>query len=336
MIKNGVKRGVNQTSSNHLDVVIVGGGPTGINCGIECQKAGLNYVIVEKGVIVNSIYNFPFNMTFFSTSKKLEIGEVPFISHNEKPTRSEALEYYRRLVESYDLSIMLGKEVISISQEKNLHKISLNDNEEIFAKNVIIATGFYDNPRLLKIPGENLSKVKHYYDDVHLYVKKNVVVVGGANSACDVALECWQKGANVTMVVREPELYQKVKYWILPNIENRIKEGSIKAFFNSKLIEIKEGVVVVETPSGITSLENDYVLAMTGYMPDLSWIKSLGIDLINNDERAYINAETLESNVPGIYLAGVVVSGLKTSELFIENTRNHPEIIVGSILQKNG
>lgn len=312
------------------DVLIVGAGPTGINCGIACQKAGLSYLIVEKGVIVNSIYNFPFNMTFFSTSKKLEIGSIPFISHNEKPTRSEALEYYRRMVESYELKLALGRTVKSITGEINDFTIHL-DNGKISAKNVIISTGFYDNPRLLNIPGEELSKVKHYYDDVHLYVQKNVVVIGGANSACDVALECWQKGANVTMVVREAELYQKVKYWILPNIENRIKEGSITAYFNSDVKEIRKLEVDIETPEGLVTLENDYVLAMTGYKPDISWLKSIGILMDKDERKPYSNDLTLESNVNGIYLAGVVVSGLNTSELFIENTRHHAEAIVKNI-----
>ena len=286
------------------DVIIVGGGPTGINSGIYCSKAGLTYLILEKGVLVNSIYNFPVNMIFFSTSKKLEIGEIPFISHNDKPTRREALEYYRRIMESFDLNIKFDTKVNTVSGMKGSFEVH-TDDETYHAKNIIISTGFYDKPRMLNIPGENLPKVKHYYDDVHLYLKKDIVVIGAANSACDVALECLQKGANVTMIVRSAELYERVKYWILPNIQNRIKEGSIKAYFNSEVTEIFENEIEFKTPNGLQRIKNDFVLAMTGYIPDLEWLNSMGLK-INEDSTPYVN-EQLESSVKGIYLAGVVV-----------------------------
>jgi thioredoxin reductase (NADPH) len=311
------------------DVIIIGGGPTGINNGIHCSKAGLSYLILEKGVLVNSIYNFPVNMTFFSTSKKLEIGNIPFISHNDKPTRREALEYYRRIMESFNLNIEFDTNVIDLKGSKGNFEV-LTEKETYQAKHIIISTGFYDKPRLLNIPGEQLPKVKHYYDDVHLYLKKNVVVIGGANSACDVALECLQKGAKVTMIVRSSELYERVKYWILPNIKNRIKEGSITAYFNSEVTHIYEDAVEFKTPQGIKKIDNDFVLAMTGYTPDLEWLKLLGIK-VGKEGVPQVN-EYLESSVEGVYLAGVVVGGELTSKYFIENTRHHPEIIVENIV----
>ena len=315
------------------DLIIIGAGPTGICCGIEASKAGLSYLIVDKGVLVNSLYNFPVNMTFFSTSLKLEIGNVPFISHTDKPTRGEALEYYRRVVAAYDLNIQFRTKVNQIEKENELFNIK-TDDEELKAKNVVIATGFYDSPRLLNIEGEELPKVKHYYDDAHLYIGQDIIVVGGANSACDAALETWSKGANVTMVVREKELYEKVKYWILPNIKNRINEGSIKAYFNSKLSKIKKHSAEISTPEGIIELKNDYILAMTGYKPDYNWLKSIGIKF-NEDEykTPTYNPNTLESNVKGLYLAGVILSGLATSSLFIENTRHHRTLIIKNIMK---
>jgi len=315
------------------DVLVIGSGPTGINCGIALSKKNIDYLILEKGVLVNSIYNFPVNMTFFSTSKKLEIGHVPFISHTDKPTRSEALEYYRRLMEAYNLNIQFSTQVLSIEKQDALFVVKTN-KETYKSKNIIVATGFYDTPRLLNIPGEDLPKVKHYYDDVHLYIRKKVVVVGGANSACDVALECWQKGADVTMVVRNKELYQKVKYWILPNIENRIKEGSIKAYFESELQEIRENEVIIRSGSEEITLENDFVLAMTGYKPNLSIFTKIGLNLDEEGIPSH-NKETLETNISGLYIAGVALGGLKTSTLFIENTRNHPELIIKSIVQSS-
>jgi len=317
-----------------LDLIIIGAGPSGIACALEARKQNLSYMILEKGVLVNSIYNFPTNMIFFSTSKKLEIGNIPFISHNEKATRKEALEYYRRLVLSHDLNIKYKTKVNTIDTKKDL--FSINGDMSLMAKNIVVATGFYDNYRPLGIPGENLSKVKHYYDDAHLYIGMKVLVIGAANSACDVALETWQKGAEVSMAVRGESLYEKVKYWILPNIKNRIKEGSIKAYFNTTVKEIKESSVILLSESGELEIENDYVLAMTGYLPEFSMLRKFGIEIDpENSNKPNIDPDTLMTNVNNVYVAGVVVSGSSTSELFIENTRHHGSVIVNNIVKKN-
>ena len=315
------------------DLVIIGGGPTGISCGIEASKADLNYIILEKGVLVNSIYHFPTNMTFFSTAPKIEIGDLPFIAHNEKPQRNEALEYYRRVVFHYNLNILMGEKVIKINKDTCFTITTEKSN--YYAKNIILATGYYDLPVMMKIPGEDLPKVKHYYSDPHPYIKKNVVVVGGANSACDVALELWSKGANVTMVIRESQLYQGVKYWILPNIENRINEGSIAAFFNAQLSSVSEKNVNIKTKDGMVEIDNDYVLAMTGYQIDYGFLKASGVAIGDDEfEIPVFDNETLESNVKGLYLAGVIISGKATSKLFIENTRHHGAVIVEDIKKK--
>ncbi len=318
------------------DLIIIGGGPTGINCAIEARKAHLDYVILEKGVLVNSIFHFPANMTFFSTSKNLEIADVPFISHSDKPTRREALEYYRRLMESHNLVIDFDVEALGMKKGEGMYEI--NTSEGIYhTKYVIIATGFYDKPNLMHVPGEHLPKVKHYYDEVHHYIRKKVLVVGGANSACDVALECWQKGADVTMAIRGSELYKKVKYWILPNIRNRINEGSIKAYFNTTIKEIKSKSVILQSQEKEIIIENDFVLAMTGYSPNYELLDRLGIQIQDDDLKTPVfNEHTLESNLPGVYLAGVMNGGLKTNRYFIENTRHHADVIVRDIELKEG
>mgnify|MGYP000675201546 CR=1 FL=1 len=319
----------------HRDLVIIGGGPIGLNCAIEAKKAGIDYVILEKGVLVNSLYNFPTNMTFFSTSNLLEIGGVPFIAHNDKPTRRESLEYFRRVLDSWDLCIELYTEVYKmVPDEHQVYHIDTNRGK-IIAKSVIIATGFYDTPRLLNIPGEELPKVKHFYDDPHPYVNRKVLVIGAANSGCDVALETYYKGAEVTMAIRESEIYPKVKYWIKPNIENRIKNGDIKAHFNTTVTEIRENAVTLQTPNGEHVVENDFVLAMTGYTPNYALFEALGIEIGTDEFKTPVHdSETLESSLPNVYLGGVINAGLKTSTLFIENTRVHAETIVKSILKK--
>ncbi len=321
--------------NNQYDIIIIGAGPTGISCAIEAKKNGLSTLILEKGMLTNSIYNFPTNMTFFSTSLKLEIGDVPFISHYEKPTRMEALEYYRRVIDRWDLEIKFREEAIGIEDRNDGFDV-ITSKGTYTSDYVILATGFYDNHRKLDVLGEDLAKVKHYYDDVHPYIKQKVIVVGAANSACDVALETWSKGADVTMVIRSKELYQKVKYWILPNIENRIKEGSIKAYFNSTVKEITETEVLINTPEGTVHIENDYVLAMTGYTPNYDLFTKLGIEWDNTELKIPIhNEETLESNRKGLYMAGVINGGLHTSRYFIENTREHGEKIIQDILLKS-
>ncbi|MEL7020761.1 MAG: YpdA family putative bacillithiol disulfide reductase [Bacteroidota bacterium] len=318
------------------DLVIIGGGPSGINCGIAAQQAGLNYIILEKGKLVNSLYNFPANMTFFSTSKKLEIGNIPFISHVDKPTRKEALEYYRRLVTTYDLPIKYYEAVTAMSALETDEGYIISTTKGVYRSfAVVVATGYYDTPRLLNIPGETLPKVTHYYDDPHPYVGQKVLVIGAANSACDVALETYYKGAEVTMAIRGAGIYEKVKYWIKPNIENRIKEGAIRAYFHTTVQEIRPQTVVLQTPEGEQIIENDFVLAMTGYQPNYDFMRRLGIEIPDDEKRipAY-NNENLETNLPRVYLAGVVCAGMQTSKLFIENTRDHGQIIIADIRDK--
>ncbi|MEN0050578.1 MAG: YpdA family putative bacillithiol disulfide reductase [Bacteroidota bacterium] len=317
------------------DLIIIGGGPTGVNIGIEAHKAGLNYLILEKGVLVNSIYHFPTNMTFFSTSKLLEIAETPFISHTEKPTRREALEYYRRLHQSNDLNIHFYEEVISMNPKSDATYEVVTKKENYPTRAVALATGYYDTPNLLNVSGENLPKVKHYYDNVHPYIGQEVLVVGARNSAAQVALELWQKGAKVTMAVRGSEISPKVKYWIKPNLENRIKEGSIPAYFNTTVQAIHPHEVILNTPEGEKALKNDFVLAMTGYRPNFDFLKKLGVEVPNDEAQIPVHNEaTLETNLPNVYLAGVICAGMRTSKLFIENTRDHGKVIVNQIQQK--
>jgi thioredoxin reductase (NADPH) len=317
------------------DLIIIGGGPTGLNVALSAARADLNYLVLEKGVLANSIYQFPVNMTFFSTSRKLEIGDTPFISHTDKPTRKEALEYYRRLQQAYRLNIHLYEPVRSMAPVgEEGYEVTTSKATYRTAK-VVVATGFYDTPRMLGVPGEDLPKVKHYYDDAHPYVGQKVLVIGAANSACDVALETYQKGADVTMAVRSSELYPKVKYWIKPNVENRIAEGSIKAYFNTNVKAIYQDRVDLAGPDGAFTIPNDFVLAMTGYEPNYALLKALGLP-ISEDEAALPlhDEETLETPLPGVYLAGVLCAGRATSKLFIENTRDHGEIIIGQITAK--
>lgn len=321
----------------NYDLIIIGGGPTGLNCAISAKKAGLNFLVLEKGLLVNSIYHFPINMTFFSTSKLLEIGDTPFISHTEKPTRREALEYYRRLQQSFDLKVKLYEPVVRMDRQTDGKYLIESEKSEYLADSVIIATGFYDTPRLMNVPGEDLPKVKHYYDDAHAYIGQKVLVVGAANSACDVALETWNKGAEVTMAIRESEIYKKVKYWIRPNIENRIKEGSITAHFNTVVKEIRPHEVVLEGPDGEFTIENDFVMAMTGYKPNYDLLGRLGLEIPEDENQIPVHdPDTLETSLPNVYLAGVVCAGMKTSTLFIENTRDHGETIIQQILAKRG
>ena len=313
------------------DVVIIGAGPIGLACGIEAEKAGLRYVILEKGCLVNSIYNYPLNMTFFSTSERLEIGEVPFISHQPKPNRFEALEYYRRVCMSWNLKVHLYEEVLGIKSKNNTHTVATTKGAYL-TKAVILALGFYDLPFLLNVPGEHLPKVRHYYDEPHPYFKQKITVIGAANSAVDVALETYRKGADVTMVVRESSLRESVKYWVRPDIENRIQEGSIKAYFNSRVLKITPGSILIKTPENELELENDFVLAMTGYQPPFDFMKACGIQFHNDEFMTPIyDEQTMETNVKKLYLAGVVCGGLKTNKWFIENSRVHASIIIQHI-----
>ncbi|PHR14925.1 MAG: hypothetical protein COA40_01810 [Aequorivita sp.] len=316
------------------DVLIIGAGPIGIACALACKKKGLDYVVVEKGALTNSIFNYPLNMTFFSTSEKLEIDNIPFISNNPKPNRNEALEYYRRVATSNNLNINLYEEVISAKKEDEYFKIISAKNTYI-AKNVIISTGFYDIPKMMNVPGEELPKVMHYYKEAHPFVMQKVVVVGASNSAVDAALEIWRKGGEVTMVVRGAAIGERVKYWVKPDIENRIKEGSIKAYFDSEIEKITKSEVFIKSSNGSIKLENDFVLALTGYKPNFSFLKQLGIKL-SDDTNCFptYNPETMESNIQGLYLAGVICGGMETHKWFIENSRIHAKIILKDISKK--
>jgi thioredoxin reductase (NADPH) len=322
------------------DIIIIGGGPTGINCAIEAGKANLSALILEKGVITNSLFHFPVNMTFFSTSRLLEIGQIPFVSHNDKPTRQESLEYYRRLIQHFQLNYHTYEDVQDIFPNDNPNPIIRykvkTSKDEYDCKNIVIATGFYDKPVLLNIPGEELPKVRHYYDDPHRYINQKVVIIGAANSACDAALEIWQKGGEVTMVIRGNEISPRVKYWIKPNIENRIKEGSITAYFNSEVIEILPGKMLIKRDEDTISVDNDWVLALTGYQPNIDFLAHLGLTFENQINcKPTFDETTLETNLKGVYIAGVVCGGMETSKLFIENTRDHADRIIKSILLKN-
>lgn len=318
-----------------LDVLIIGGGPIGLACALEAKKAGLSYLIIEKGCLVNSLYNYPANMTFFSTSEKIEIGGIPFVTVNLKPTRAEALEYYRRVSFSHHLNLRLFEKVISNVAHADHFDIK-TDKTFYKTKNVIISTGFYDIPNKLNIPGEELKKVRHYYQEPHFYALQKIIVVGASNSAVDAALETYRKGAEVTMVIRESEISNRVKYWVRPDIINRIKEGSINVFFGSHLKEVKEKEAIIETPDGLVTVPNDFVLALTGYQPDFDFLRKMGVHL-TEDGKLFpeYNQETMETtNQPGLYLAGVVCGGMDTHLWFIENSRDHAEKIVKNILGK--
>ncbi len=317
------------------DIIIIGAGPIGLACALEAKTRGLSCLILEKGTLVNSLYHYPVNMSFFSTSERLEIGGVPFVSNNAKPTRNEALEYYRRVAASAGLQIHLFEEVSKVTKDDNGFAVTTHKHGYT-AKDVIIASGFYGIPYLLNVPGEELSKLTHYYTDPHFYAFQKVVIVGASNSAVDAALETWRKGAEVTMVVRGAEIGQRVKYWVRPDIINRISEGSIKAYFNSTVTAIREHEVDILTPGGIITIENERVIAMTGYQPDLPFLQSLGIKLSDDAVRTpFYDPGTFESNIKGIYLAGVICGGMNTHSLFIENSREHAVKILTHIHSKN-
>jgi len=323
----------NIENRNYYDLIIIGGGPIGLACGLEAQKAGLNYAVLEKGCLVNSIYHYPANMTFFSTSDRLELDDVPFVSNNVKPTRSEALEYYRRVAFSRKLNVKLFEEVETI-HKNNDDFYELTTKKRIYqTKSIVIATGFYDIPYLMNVEGENLPKVTHYYNEPHFYALQKVAVVGASNSAVDAALETWRKGADVTMVIRDKEIGERVKYWVKPDIENRIKEGSIKAYFNSEVAEIREHEIDLKTAEGMVTIENDNVIAMTGYQPNLDFLRKIGITL-SADEimKPMYNDDTHETNLPNVYVAGVICGGMNTHALFIENSRIHAVKIIERII----
>lgn len=318
--------------TENLDILIIGAGPIGLACGIACKKNNLQYRIIEKGTLVNSIYNYPLNMTFFSTSDRLEIGDVPFISHQPKPNRFEALEYYRRVALHWKLKVSLYECVKTVQAAQDRYLVT-SDKHQYNTGAIIVASGFYDIPNLMGVSGEHLPKVHHYYKEPHPYFGQKLIVVGAANSAVDVALETWRKGADVTMVVRDAGIRESVKYWVRPDIEHRIQDGEIKAYFESELTDIREKEVEILTPQGIITLENDFVLAMTGYLPDFSLLTSMGVAIGEDSMKTPVhNPETMETNMPGIYLAGVICGGLKTNKWFIENSRVHADLIIQHFL----
>ncbi|UFH31734.1 YpdA family putative bacillithiol disulfide reductase [Chryseobacterium sp. C-71] len=315
-----------------VDILIIGAGPIGLNCALEAKKNNLSYLIIEKGTIVNSLYKYPLYMRFFSTAEKLEIAEIPFISAAPKPGRQDALEYYQGIARQKNLNINLYEKVLNVFKKEEIFEIETSKSKYL-AKNVIISTGFYDIPNLMNIPGEHLEKVKHYYTEPYPYAKQKIVVVGSSNSSVDAALETYRKGAEVTMIIRHSEISKNVKYWVKPDIENRIAEGKITAHFNSELVEIKENSVIFKDENGeIQEIENDFVLAMTGYLPDFDFLKNSGIDLQGECLNPVYDSKTMETNIPNLYLAGVVCGGKDTHLWFIENSRIHAEMIVENIL----
>ena len=316
------------------DLIIIGAGPIGLACGIEAKKNGLQYTIIEKGMLVNSLYHYPQNMTFFSTSDRLEIGGIPFISHNPKPTRAEALEYYRRVTTSWKLNVNLYEEVVLFEKTTGGFKIRTN-KKEYQSKNIVLATGFYDLPYKLNIPGEELEKVSHYYKEPHPYFGMDLIVVGAANSAVDVALDTYRKGANsVTMIIREKQIGENIKYWVRPDIINRIESKEINVFYESEIIEIKDKSVIIRTKDETNEIDNDFVLAMTGYQPNYHILKELGVEISNDKFKTPIyNEDSMETNVKGVFLAGVICGGLKTNKWFIENSRDHSQKIIAQIVK---
>ncbi len=316
----------------NLDVITIGAGPIGIACGIEAKKRGLDYLVLDKGPLVNSLYRYPLNMTFFSTAEKLEIGDVPFISHGNKPTRTEALEYYRRVVKQWGINLKLYTPVEGIKKSSDHFEV-VAKGKKYKSKNIVIATGFYDLPYRLNVPGEELPKVLHYYKEAHPFFNMDIAVVGAANSAVDVALETQRKGAkSVTMIIRESEIGENVKYWVRPDVLNRIEEGSIKAYFNSNIIEITEKNIKFKSEGKEVVIENDFVLAMTGYQPNFNMLKNVGVKFKQDAFKTpYYDSKNMQSNIEGVFLAGVVCGGLKTNKWFIENSREHAPLIMDYI-----
>jgi thioredoxin reductase (NADPH) len=318
-----------------FDLLVVGAGPTGLACAIEAQKAGLRVVVVDKGCLCNSLFHYPAHMTFFTTSERLEIGGIPFPSTNAKPTRDEALEYYRLVAAFYKLDVRLYQCVAGADGSFAVHTEDRFGRTGLLnARKLVISSGYYDLPNLMNIPGENLSKVHHYYVDPHPYFEMDVAVIGGKNSAAIAALELWRHGARVTLIHRGSGVQPHVKYWIKPDIENRIKDGEIKAYFDTKVVEIAPDAIVLETPNGRTTIPNHFVFAMTGYHPDFTFLERLGIHFEGPDKLPRCNPDTLESNIPGIYLAGVIVAGARTNEIFIENGRFHGHQIAAALEAK--
>jgi thioredoxin reductase (NADPH) len=325
-------------STHSFDVLVIGAGPTGMASAIEAQRAGFSAVLVDKGCLVNSLFHYPANMIFFTTPELLEIGDIPFTTPNQKPNRQEALEYYRNVAQHYQLDVRQYQRVTSVVGSDHafgVHTVDGHGNKhEYLAKKIVVATGYYDLPNWLEIPGEQLPKVMHYYREPHPYFDTDVLIIGAKNSAAIAALELWRRGARVTLVHRGPGIHQNVKYWIKPDIENRIKNGEVTAYFNSCVLEILPESVRIRNQEGERTLKNDFVFALTGYHPDYEFLTSLGIELQKPEMRPVCNPKTFESNVPGVYVAGVIVAGARTSEIFIENGRFHGRQIAADLKEK--
>jgi len=321
-----------------VDVLVIGAGPTGLACGIEALRAGFKVIVVDKGCVVNSLYNYPANMTFFTTPELLEIGDIPFSTAHQKPTREEALEYYRKVAEHYKLPIAQYQRVEMINgKDDDFHVTAMDQLGRIYdyqTRKLIVSTGYYDLANQLGVPGEELSKVHHYYREPHPFFDNDVLVIGGKNSAAIAALDLWRHGARVTLVHRGPKMHHHVKYWILPDIENRIKSGDVTAYFNSVVEEIAADYAVIKTPDGPVHVKNDFVFALVGYHPDYDFLRAMGIELSAEQCRPVCDPLTLESNVPGIYVAGVIVAGSRTNEIFIENGRFHGLQIAADLKKK--
>ena len=323
---------------NSFDVLVIGAGPTGMASAIEAQRSGFKVALVDKGCLVNSLFHYPANMVFFTTPELLEIGDIPFSTANQKPNRQEALEYYRNVAQHYSLDVRQYQQVLTVNGSdgafRAIARDAYNQLHEYVARKLVVATGFYDLPNYMGVPGEDLPKVMHYYKEPHPYYDMDVLIVGGKNSAAIAALELWRRGARVTMVHRWPEIHKNVKYWIKPDIENRIKNGEVTAYFNSCVLEIRPESVLIKTPNGERTLKNDFVFALTGYHPDYDFLRSLGIELTHPEMRPVSNPKTFESNVSGIYVAGVIVAGSHTGEIFIENGRFHGKQIAEDLKRK--
>jgi thioredoxin reductase (NADPH) len=338
-----------------FDVLVIGAGPSGLASAIEACRAGLRVVLIDKGCVVNSLYHYPANMTFFTTPELLEIGDIPFPSAHTKPTREEALEYYRKVADHYQLDVRqyqrvdrvsghdgdfavltttVNAEILGALEAPGRHGQASGRTAEYRARQLVVATGYYDLPNLMKVPGEDLPKVFHYYREPHPFYDRDVLVVGGKNSAAIASLELWRHGARVTLVYRGEAIHPHVKYWIKPDIENRIKNGEVTAYFKSVVKEITLDSVLIQNPGGEIRLKNDFVFALTGYHPDFAFLRSLGVQLTPDECRPIVNQETLETNVPGIYVAGVIVAGSRTNEIFIENGRFHGQRIAQDLKKK--
>ncbi|KAA3656250.1 MAG: YpdA family putative bacillithiol disulfide reductase [Calditrichaeota bacterium] len=323
--------------SKHYDIVIIGSGPIGLACGIEAKKKGLSSIILEKGVLLDAVYRFPTNCIFFSTPELVEIGEIPFLTNGPKPTRTELLRYYTKVAEFYDLNFRLRQNVVAVDKTANEFQVQTESGEKYAAKAVVLAIGFFDYPNMLDVPGENLDKVTHFYTESHPYYRTKVAVIGGQNSAVESALKLYRSGADVTLIHRHDTVGRSVKYWIKPDIENRIKEGSIKAYFNTVVKEIHEDKIILQTENEQPfELENDFVLAMTGYHPDFGLLRRAGVEINEDGYIPVYNPETMETNVPGLYLAGVVAGGIRdANRIFIENGRVHAKYVLGDFVAKN-